>query len=73
MVNHILRKYWKQNLYVLLLTAAESGGIIISTVFLAEIMNSLIEQNSESFFSSFVFSFLAWAGALFFAIFDLGM
>lgn len=66
MVNHILRKYWKQNLYALLLTATESGGIIISTVFLAEIMNSLIEQNSESFFSSFVFSFLAWAGALFF-------
>lgn len=66
MLIKIIQKYWKQNLLALFLTSVESGGIIVSTVFLAQIMNHLIEGDSNGFIFFFLASLFAWGIALFF-------
>jgi len=66
MLVDIIKKYWRKNLVALVLTAIESGGIILSTVFLAQIMNGLIEKNQSKFIRSFITSLFLWGVALLF-------
>jgi len=65
-LKNIIRKYWKKNTLAFFLTSFESGGIILSTVYLAKIMNSLIERDASAFIYSFLLSLTAWAVALLF-------
>lgn len=64
MVTKTIANFWKENLLILCLTTIESGGIILSTVYLSKIMNSLIMQNRNSFFIFFFISLFLWFIAL---------
>ncbi|MCZ0702275.1 ABC-type bacteriocin/lantibiotic exporter with double-glycine peptidase domain [Natronobacillus azotifigens] len=66
MLKKIIKKYWKENSLALVLTSIESGGIILSTVYLAMIMNSLIDRNQSEFIHAFILSLSAWGIALLF-------
>ena len=67
----IIKKYWRQNICAVILTMIESGAIILSTVYLAKIMNSLIASDRSLFLSSFLISGGAWIIALVFGLIRL--
>ncbi|WP_282920350.1 ATP-binding cassette domain-containing protein [Ignavigranum ruoffiae] len=64
MIYNTIKKYWKENLVALFLNALESIGIIVSTVLLTNIMNSLINYEKKSFINYFIFSLLSWIFSL---------
>jgi len=64
MVFKTIRKFWKYNTFLFFLITLESGGIILSTVYLSKIMDSLINSNKYAFFESFSISLFLWLIAL---------
>lgn len=60
MVLEIMKKYWKQNIFILILTSIESGGIILSTMYLARIMESLIAYDKTNFLFAILLSVSYW-------------
>ncbi|MGX7030777.1 hypothetical protein [Vagococcus zengguangii] len=49
MLATIIKQYWRENFWAVILTMIESGAIILSTVYLAKIMNSLIASERALF------------------------
>ncbi|MFC0233619.1 ATP-binding cassette domain-containing protein [Vagococcus entomophilus] len=64
MVFKTIKKFWKYNFLLTFLITLESGGIILSTVYLSKIMDSLINSDKYAFLESFAISLFLWLIAL---------